>query len=81
MDHEPANDLLAHADVLGDAVATVDVAAPARAGSAVDLPMSEDQAAFIAYLCRRMGRDHEPVELTFQEAKRCIAGLLEELAS
>lgn len=80
MEHEPANDLLAHADLLGDGVATVDVAPPTRTGPLAELPMTEDQAAFIAYLCRRSGRAPDPTALTFEEAKRTIASLLEELA-
>ena len=81
MEFDGPNDLLTHADLLGDAVATVDAdVGPARPASLDDLPMSEEQAAFIAHLRRRVGRAHDSATLTFAQAKRCIAALLDELA-
>jgi hypothetical protein len=81
MEFDGQNDLLTHADLLGDAVATLDAdGAPVRPVSLDDLPMSEEQAAFIAHLRRRIGRAHDSATLTFAQAKRCIAALLDELA-
>lgn len=80
MEHDGSNDLLAHSDVLGDAVAAIGAdPAKAHSGPHDDLPMSDEQAAFIAHLRRRIGRAHDSATLTFEQAKRCIAALLDEL--
>ena len=81
MEYEGPNGLLEHADVLGDVVESAGAdTPPARPGSHDDLPMTEEQAAFIAHLRRRIGRAHDSATLTFAQAKRCIAALLDELA-
>jgi hypothetical protein len=81
MDRDGTKDLLAHADLLGDVVGTVGVdASSLRSDPVEDRPMSEEQAAFIAHLRRRIGRAHDSAALTFEQAKRCIAALLDELA-
>jgi len=80
MELDGRTDLLAHADVLGDAVATMGEPVPSRVDPPDDLPMSDEQAAFIAHLRRRIGRAHDAAGLTFEQAKRHIAALLDELA-
>ena len=82
MEHDGANDLLALSAYLGDAVPpAVPDAPPPRTRPRDDLPMSEEQAAFMVYLSRRIGRGQEATSLTFSEAKRRISELLDELSA
>jgi hypothetical protein len=80
MDGEPAFDLLAYTDNLGEPYEL------ALAMDAVtchpdhdDVPMSVEQAAYLNHLLRRTGRSCEGEPLTFAEAKARITELLDEL--
>jgi hypothetical protein len=83
MDGDSAFDLLAHSDRLGEpyeALTTRNPDAPAHEG--VDLhPMTEEQAAYLAHLMRRIGRVPGAALLTFGQAKAKIAELLDELTA
>ena len=75
---EERSDLLAFADRLGEpGEAAWEPVAPVRAD---DAPMSAEQAAYLGHLLRRLGRAPQALVLTFSEAKRRIAELLDELS-
>ncbi len=78
MESEPAFDLLAFSDRLGDPseVATEARGAPAARDTE---PMTEEQAGYLNHLLRRTGRTPLEAPLTFAQAKARIAELLAEL--
>jgi hypothetical protein len=77
------DDLLGFADRLGEPYE--DLSAPASDAPAhahVDEhPMTQEQAAYLAHLMRRIGRVPEAALMTFGQAKARIAELMDELAS
>ncbi len=81
MDGDPAFDLLAFTDTLGepcDLALAMDVVT--RHPDYDDAPMSLEQAAYLNHLLRRSGRAHQSAGLTFGQAKARINELLGEFA-
>ena len=80
MDGEPAFDLLAFTDNLGEPYELA-LAMEAVTGHPDhdNVPMSLEQAAYLNHLLRRSGRPPEAAPLTFGEAKMRITDLLGEL--
>jgi hypothetical protein len=83
MDGDGTGDLLAHSDRLGEPYEGLASRVPDGAVHAHvdDHPMSDEQAAYLSHLMRRIGRAPEVALLTFGQAKARIAELLDELAS
>jgi hypothetical protein len=80
MGSEPAFDLLAFSDRLGEPAGEALASLPGAAhGAAADAPMTPDQAEHLNHLLRRSGRPGAPTELTFAEAKARIAELIHDL--
>jgi hypothetical protein len=76
MGTDPAFDLLAFADRLGEPAVE---ARDTGIGSAHDGPVSPEQADHLSHLLRRTGRSATEPPMTFAEAKARIAELLHEL--
>ena len=79
MEQEPAFDLLAFSDRLGDSSEVATEAALTAPASRDAEPMSEEQAGYLNHLLRRTGRAPLDAPLTFAEAKARIAELVAEL--
>ncbi len=80
MGSEPAFDLLAFSDRLGEPAGEVLAPLPGSAhGADADGPMTPDQTEHLNHLLRRSGRPVASTELTFTQAKARIAALIHEL--
>lgn len=80
MGTDPAFDLLAYADQLGEpADEAMATGAGIGHGHPVDGPMTLEQADHLNHLLRRSGRPAPEPAMTFAEAKARIAELLHEL--
>lgn len=79
MDAEPAFDLLAFSDSLGEPAEVAAMEALATHAAHDAEPMSQEQQGFLNHLLRRTGRAALVDPLTFGEAKARIAELLAEL--
>jgi hypothetical protein len=77
------DDLLAHADRLGEPYEALSGGAPDLPvhDRVDDHPMTQEQATYLAHLLRRIGRVPEAALMTFGQAKARIAELMDELAA